>query len=821
MQPFLQAALVRLALPIGASLFVLAGSSSLAASPPATVDLPKAETWDVKDATVEARSDEIAVTTPINYRTGRVTSPATPARPGELFSVAADVRTSYAVAQQEYHEFWLEIEFLDKAKKVVQTTASPKLVGTQTELRPLGLTAIAPKQATAVRAVIAVVNKHWTIAKNGAVLRDLRLLKLNGPPGGSLEASISQPLTDKSGERTASVQVKTDWPDGAVVEIAADRGQAPPVAYIANGTAEATIRYSPTDVGSASATLNISDVEATLKIPDPRAASLSIARATADGFETPVRIRVTRGKEMLPGRYQETTPGIFATPPWSIEVAPGTWNVRVSRGPQFRSFERTIEAVSGKGVDLGEIEFERIVDLPSLGWYGGDADGDVYHGELIYQDVNADTAVEISQAMGLDWVGVGRWGVRNVGGPHPKTWGEAYDFMKSRSRDGFLFVWTDERPKSDGGHACFVGLQRSGDDRFGWGWIEAKTPLSQFQTLQMIRSSGAATFANHPLRWWMTGGKFRTNMYAGLPFELCASGLLDGLNINDRPENLELWSMLLDRGYRVAATAGADFGLDRPGGPVPGVDRMYCYCPDGMTSAALAEAVRGGRTVVSKGPTLIANLDGQPPGATVESGKTYRIDAKAWARGDEDDPLRRLELWSHGRAIDAKVYDKGALDADETFEWKPKGDWDWVAVRAVSLRGWAVTSAFYAKSASYQPPEPVECRLTLEVQGLKKADFSGASLEVWDGAPRVTGSKLSSSQPLKESQTLTVPASATLLVRLADGREKQATVYEASGAAELVRQIAAGERRQEPLLDWTTYEETLRLCREAKATVEF
>lgn len=33
-------------------------------------------------------------------------------------------------------------------------------------------------------------------------------------------------------------------------------------------------------------------------------------------------------------------------------------------------------------------------------WYGGDADGDVYHGELVYKDVNAQTAAHISQALG-------------------------------------------------------------------------------------------------------------------------------------------------------------------------------------------------------------------------------------------------------------------------------------------------------------------------------------------------------------------------------------------------------------------------------------
>src|SRR5690606_24846242 len=106
-----------------------------------------------------------------------------------------------------------------------------------------------------------------------------------------------------------------------------------------------------------------------------------------------------------------------------------------------------------------------------------------------------------------------------------------------------------------------------------------------------------------------------------LPFDLCAAGLLDGVNVNDRPEGPRLWSMLLDHGYRVAATAGADFCLDRPAGPPPGLHRMDCYCPEGLSGEALAEAVRRGRTVVSTGPVLVAELDGKPPGTTVPSGK--------------------------------------------------------------------------------------------------------------------------------------------------------------------------------------------------------
>ncbi len=333
-------------------------------------------------------------------------------------------------------------------------------------------------------------------------------------------------------------------------------------------------------------------------------------------------------------------------------------------------------------MEAGSIEMTRNVDLTELGWYGGDGDGDVYHGEKIYKDVNAETAADIAQAMGLDWLGVGRWSVGSLGGPRPKTWGEARTFMRSQSHPRFLFMWTDERPKAQEGHACFVGLNRPDEDPFAWGWAwkgGSQRLLRNFETLQMIRASGGATFANHPLRWWMKGASFNTNMYSSLPVDLCAAGLLDGVNINDKAAGIEPWAMLLDHGYRVAATAGADFCLDRPNGPPPGRHRMYCYCPDELRPDALAEAIRNGHTIVSTGPVLVADLDGQPPGTTVPTEQTHQIHAQAWARGDHSDaPLQRLELWAHGRVIETKRLDQGAQRAEATFDWTPEGEWDWI-----------------------------------------------------------------------------------------------------------------------------------------------
>lgn len=789
------------------------------------VPLPAVETWDREVAEVRQSDDTTEVVLPVNYKIGRVVSPAVPAKAGDAFTFAADVRTRFPSRQSSFYRFWLQIECLQDAK-VIETFTSPEMVDTQEDEQLLAVTAHLPPKTTSVRAVLCGQNKFWSPAENQALLRDLRLLRLDEGWGQSLEIDLSQELTATSGGRTARLVVRGDWPNGTAVAISTTRGTAAPTVLLTEGRAEIPLAYAAEDVGRAEVTTRIGDSEARLQLLDPRAATLSIERVTADGEDTPVLVQLTHRGEMLSGRYQETVPGIFVTPPWTVDLAPGPWELRISRGPQFQSLERSLHCVSGEPIDLGAVELTQVADIPGLGWYGGDADGDVYHGELIYQDVNAETAADIAQAMGLDWVGVGRWGVGSVGGPDPKTWGEAHAFMRGLSHSGFLFMWTDERPKTKEGHACFVGLDRPDEAQFplGGGWTSGSKPrqLRNFEMLQLIRANGGATFANHPLRWWMKGSRFNTNMYSSLPFDLCAAGLLDGVNINDKADGVKLWSMLIDHGYRVAATAGADFCLDRPSGPPPGLHRMYCYCPEGMSPKAVAGAVRNGHTIVSTGPVLVADLNGQPPGTTVSSNQSHKIHVQAWARGDHSDaPLQRLELWAHGRVMEAKTLDKDSQHAETTFEWTPEGEWDWVAVRAVARGGWAMTSAFYATGANYQPPQPLDCRLTLDVSGLSAEEFSAASVEVWDGVPALVTAKKLSQVPLRGHETLDVPVSATVVIRLADGQRREVSVYDAIKMPELIEKIASGAEREKPLLEWKTYAEVLERARQATAKVAF
>ena len=802
---------------------ILARPGPIAArdAPPRSVPLPSPEKWNGEIADVQDVDGALQVIVPVNYKVGRAVSPGLPAREGDLFTFAAEVTTHFgSTTLQSWYRSWLEIEFLG-GTGVIATAASPELLGTQGEERLLGVTATAPAGTTAVRVALCAQNKYWNLIDNRARAVGVRLHKLDGGRGRGLALSAAAEFPNRTGERTARLVVRGDWPDGTAVALAADRGAVPPTALLARGRAEVTLAYDAEDVGAATVMVRVADAEANLRLADPHAASLVLEAAFANGQPSPVLVQLSRDGRMLPGRYQTTVQGIFVTPPWAVDLAPGRWQLRVSRGPRFRAIERAIEVESGEAVTLDRLDLTPIADLPRLGWYGGDADGDVYHGELIYTDVSAETAADVARAMGLDWVGVGRWGVSGHGTPNPRTWGEARALMGRLSGPDFLFLWTDERPKSREGHACFVGLDRPDGDPFAWGWTGAAgRPLRNFESLGLIRASGGATFVNHPLRWWMNGDRFNTNMYSSLPFDLCAAARLDGLNINDRPGNLALWSMLLDHGYRVAATAGADFGLDRPGGPPPGTARMYCYCPDGLSADALAEAVRRQHTIVSTGPLLLAEVDGKPPGTTVSAGQPQRIRARAWARGDQPDALKRVELWAHGKVIATKAVESPAEAAEVVFDWTPAGERDWVAVRAVSRGGWAMTSAFYAGDG-WRPREPARCRLTLDVAGLSDRELAGTTVEVWDNPPALITSKQLMRSPLGKERTLDVPVTATVLVVAPGGRRREVSVYEAIGMAEWIEEVATGAEREQPLLDWASYEDVLRRCRQATAEVSF
>jgi hypothetical protein len=131
-----------------------------------------------------------------------------------------------------------------------------------------------------------------------------------------------------------------------------------------------------------------------------------------------------------------------------------------------------------------------------------------------------------------------------------------------------------------------------------------------------------------------------------------------------------------------------------------------------------------------------------------------------------------------------------------------------------------MTSAFYAGDG-WHPREPMTCRLTLEVTGLTDAQRDGATVEVWDGPQGLVTSRRLSQAPLGESGVINVPVTATVIVKAPDGGTREVSVYDAVGMAEWIERIASGAAREQPLLDWKSYEDALGRCPEATVTLAF
>lgn len=124
-----------------------------------------------------------------------------------------------------------------------------------------------------------------------------------------------------------------------------------------------------------------------------------------------------------------------------------------------------------------------------------------------------------------------------------------------------------------------------------------------------------------------------------------ALGLIDSVDLIS-PANSEgstfLYHRLLSCGLNLAATAGTDtfLSFSRCGtfSNPPGWGRVYAHL-DGqpLSVEAFKEAIRAGRTVVTNGPWLALEVDGNGPGAVVDaaSGSTVRVTARVSGLGVE------------------------------------------------------------------------------------------------------------------------------------------------------------------------------------------
>jgi hypothetical protein len=192
--------------------------------------------------------------------------------------------------------------------------------------------------------------------------------------------------------------------------------------------------------------------------------------------------------------------------------------------------------------------------------------------------------------------------------------------------------------------------------------------------------------------------------------------------------------MLLNHGYRVAATASSDTTFDRAGGVHPGSVRTYTYLAGPFSLYEVAKATGAGATFATSGPLLVAYLDGKPPGSSVPASEVPRkLSIRAWASGRDSEGLKAVEIYRNGQLFRRNELTEPSFSQHSELQiTEPTPAWYCVRVLGGNATTQAaISGAFFVDTAPYHVPRPVYPRILVRMEDAQtRAPLSGKITEV-------------------------------------------------------------------------------------------
>ena len=352
---------------------------------------------------------------------------------------------------------------------------------------------------------------------------------------------------------------------------------------------------------------------------------------------------------------------------YDARVPAGTYEIVVTRGPEFKAHKSTFEVKNG-GTSKVTVSLERYADLPSKGWYSGDAHIHVTRDEVADRNIWGFVAAENVHVGNLLEMG----NIQNVYFKQPAAWGKASRF----ERDGHFIVSGQEAPRTrQFGHTIHFNLQRP---------VHLKTEdyfLYHKVFEDVAAQGGISGFAhmgwNNPGEGGAAVGKMNRGLTLLAPF-----GLVDFIEVLQGGRlTHDGWYRLLNLGYRITPAAGTDW----PYSDFPGVVRNYVKVDGPLNLDAWFASFNAGRTFVTNGPLFGLTVNGRGMGEElrVKRGTSLKIAADVQLNPDVD-TLDRLELVVLGDVTQtqpAQGKDRTQLSAQLTADRSM-----WIAVRAYGGR---------------------------------------------------------------------------------------------------------------------------------------
>jgi hypothetical protein len=552
-----------------------------------------------------------------------------------------------------------------------------------------------------------------------------------------------------------------------------------------------------------------------------------------DGGPTPCTVTITDANGNIVTETASFKGGFRCDGQFRKQIPAGVAKIRIARGFETRVIEQIVNLAPGETTNLNFV-LERKVDLRRRGWYGGDNHVHMLHGEKTVP-VEFDFVALTAQAEDLQFLSLAQaW---NIDKPTPER---LETELKARSKPNCQLFWNLEAPKNyylgDAGrclgHCWNIGMRgRAKNDRdviallldaSAWDYESQKPTFANFESHQLIHEQGGAVFYSHPARWWQgpwggQGGYPRresmrvSNMAVELPLDTVIGPTYDGLDVITGPgefaanaKAFEIWKLLLNHGYRLAATGSSDACFDRPGGAVPGVPRTYVYVPGNFSIAKATRAIATGRTFVTTGPLLLASLDGSPPGTGfAASDRKRQLQLETWSSGTDSKGLSFLQIFRDGELW--QQFRLAGVDYFKTNISLAEPHTAWYCAKAIGSdpqRQVAVSGAFYFADTHFHRPQPVPARVHAQVLDAASGKPVSATLTEVTFAAKIqrNGKRhhLTSGQGVLE-----VPATARLRAQAKGFRPLTLSPF--LDNAPLVKMIT--ELSDTNLVEWQTFEQ--------------
>jgi Tol biopolymer transport system component len=399
-----------------------------------------------------------------------------------------------------------------------------------------------------------------------------------------------------------------------------------------------------------------------------------------------------------------------------LRLPAGEYQLRVSRGPEYRVVRKTVRIEADKTADT-TVALERWIDAASLDLYSGE---NHIHANYGYGEWYNTPETMLLQCEGED-LNVCNFMVANSDGDG------VFDrsFFRGRpdplSKPRTVLYWNEEYRSTIWGHMTLVNLRQVVEPIFT-GFKDTTNPFdipTNADTADRTRRQGGLVSYTHAA--YDPADPYKGAYTAkGLPVD-AALGKVDSVDLNNSyAAAVPLWYRLLNCGFRLPASAGTDCFLNRVVSRLPGSDRAYVRIDGEFSYARWIDGLRAGRSFVTTGPFVELIAGGQRPGGIVRLAgpAKVKVTAKAWWHL----PLRRAELVQGGKVIATKEF---AADGPWELSWEQEIPFEqsgWLALRTVGAphpdnpggEAYAHTSPVYVEVAGRPPAARADAQFFVE-----------------------------------------------------------------------------------------------------------